>query len=85
MKNFHDYKKFFDVKGVTSTSANYLSNIAKEIIKSYVIFEKISFETTTVRDFHAEDGKVFLVARVSRSRNSTTLTSCLKTRQSLTR
>ncbi len=63
MKNFHDYKKFFDVKGVTSTSANYLSNIAKEIIKSYVIFEKISFETTTVRDFHAEDGKVFLVGQ----------------------
>ena len=61
MENFQDYKKFFDVKGVTSTSANYLSNIAKEIIKSYVVFDKISFETTVVRDFHAEDGKVFLV------------------------
>ena len=61
MKNFQDYKKFFDVKGVTSTSANYLSNITKEIIKSYVVFDDISFETTSVRDFRENDGKVFIV------------------------
>ena len=45
MKNFLAYTKFFGESGVTSTSANYLSNIAKEIINTYTVLKDLSFES----------------------------------------
>ena len=48
MKNFLMYKKFFDEKGLTSTSANYISNIAKEIVNTYNDINRISFENVDV-------------------------------------
>ena len=49
MRNFTGYQKFFDVKGVTSTSANYLSNMAKEIINTYDVLKNISFKNLGVK------------------------------------
>ena len=50
MKNLLMYKKFFGDNGVTSTSANYISNIAKEIINTYHDINRISFENVDVED-----------------------------------
>ena len=51
MRNFQDYTKFFDTKGLTSTSANYISNMAKELVKTINIFDGISFENILAEDF----------------------------------
>jgi len=56
MRNFQDYTKFFDTKGLTSTSANYISNMAKELVKTLNIFDKISFENVFIEDFSGNKG-----------------------------
>lgn len=61
MKNFTEYTKFFGEKGVTSTSANYLSNIAKEISNTYDVLNKISFADVYVQDLGSSNSEYYRV------------------------
>lgn len=63
MRNFHDYTKFFDTKGLTSTSANYISNIAKEIIKTINVVDKLSFANVSVSDLNNLGSEKFCIER----------------------
>ena len=47
-KKFSKYKVFFAEKGITSTSANHVSNKGKELLKSeQAILDNINFVNTT--------------------------------------
>lgn len=63
MRNFQDYTKFFDTKGLTSTSANYLCNIAKEIVKTIDSFERFSFANVAVADFNNGSSEKFFIEK----------------------
>ena len=46
---FNKYKVFFAEKGITSTSANHVSNNGKELLKSeQAILDNINFVNTSV-------------------------------------
>jgi hypothetical protein len=63
MRNFQEYTKFFGTKGLTSTSANYISNIAKEIIKTINVVDKLSFANVSVADFSNNSQEKFFIEK----------------------
>lgn len=58
-KKFSKYKVFFAEKGITSTSANHVSNKGKELLKSeQAILDNINFVNTTMSLLYEGNSKV---------------------------
>lgn len=58
-KKFSKYKVFFAEKGITSTSANHVSNKGKELLKSeQAILDNINFVNTTMSLLYGGNSKV---------------------------
>ena len=56
---FSKYKVFFADKGITSTSANHVSNKGKELLKSeQAILDNINFVNTTVSLLYGGESKM---------------------------
>jgi len=50
---FNTFQKFFDTKGLTSTSANYIANIAKELVKTST--PNMTFVDVYISDWKNQD------------------------------
>lgn len=58
-KKFSKYKVFFAEKGITSTSANHVSNKGKELLKSeQAVLDNINFVNTTMSLLYGGNSKV---------------------------